>query len=434
VKKSQPSAPGRRPRACPACDTRHVVRHASAAPAARAIHPRLTLGLLSLQHALIHGQSALYPLVYIAVIAEFGVTPGTVVIVSTIGAILSGLVQYGFGAVARRVSRPTMLAAGGVLTGVATAVQAVTPGFAGFSVANVLSRLGGAPQHPVGNALLADQWPARRIGTAIAVHVAGGNVGTVVVGAVSAAVIIAVGWRGAVAALGVAAVVVAIGILLAVREDRSDDPAPEGPVRTLYRRVLANRDLRWLFATAILGGGSRGLGVLNVFVPLYLSQVVGLDTPTVGAMYAVLLLSSVPGPLVAGWLSDRVGRRPVIVAVYAGGAVSLALFVLAGRDPVSLWAAVVLLSLFSFVESPQLQALLADVTPRPLRDAAFSTYFALAFGVGSFWGIVYGAVTDLGGRGAGLPLVFWIMAGASVLAALATMRIGIPARGEVLEA
>ena len=95
---------------------------------------------------------------------------------------------------------------------------------------------------------------------------------------------------------------------------------------------------------------------------------------------------SVPGPLVAGWLSDRIGRRPVIVGVYLAGAGSIAAFVLAGDDVLRLWIGIVLLSAFSFVESPQLQALLADVTPRPLRDTAFATYFALAFGVGSLLG------------------------------------------------
>ena len=33
-----------------------------------------------------------------------------------------------------------------------------------------------------------------------------------------------------------------------------------------------------------------------------------------------------------------------------------------------------------------------------MRDAAFSTYFALAFGVGSMWGIVYGLVIDIGAQ------------------------------------
>ena len=97
-----------------------------------------------------------------------------------------------------------------------------------------------------------------------------------------------------------------------------------------------------------------------------------------------------------------------------------------------MWAGIILLSLFSFVESPQLQALLADVAPGPMRDAAYSTYFALAFGVGSMWGIIYGLVIDIGsqngGQGAGLTTVFWLMAGASILAALATYRIRIPPR------
>jgi MFS family permease len=290
-----------------------------------------------------------------------------------------------------------------------------------------VSRVGGAPQHPVGNALLAEQFPARRIGTAIAVHVAGGNVGTVVVGFSAALAIAALGWRGAVGVLGVLSLLVAVTILVLVREARAGagQAHADGPVRSLYREVLADRDLRWLYLAAVLGGGSRGLGILNIFVPLYLDQVIGLDAATIGLMYGVLLAASVPGPLVAGWLSDRVGRKPVIVGVYLAGAVSLALFVMAGSDTTRLWIGVALLSLFSFVESPQLQALLADVTPRHLRDAAFSTYFALAFGVGSMWGIVYGAVIGTGGQGSGLGTVFWLMAGASVAAAAATMRIRI---------
>ncbi|MHB8892994.1 MAG: hypothetical protein ACYC65_13235 [Candidatus Limnocylindrales bacterium] len=123
------------------------------------------------------------------------------------------------------------------------------------------------------------------------------------------------------------------------------------------------------------------------------------------------------------------------------GAASLAFFVLAGSDLTLPWITIALFSVFSFVESVQLQALLADVTPRPIRDAAYSTYFALAFGVGSLWGIAYGAVVGDRVRGScghgrtgerGLGLVFWLMAGASILAALATLRVWVPPRGETL--
>jgi len=43
------------------------------------------------------------------------------------------------------------------------------------------------------------------------------------------------------------------------------------------------------------------------------------------------------------------------------------------------------MGLFSFAESPQLQALLADIAPRGIRDTSFALYFTLAFGVGSLW-------------------------------------------------
>jgi MFS family permease len=277
----------------------------------------------------------------------------------------------------------------------------------------------------VGNALIAEQFPEHRRGFAISAHIAGGNVGTVVIGVIAAAAIAAIGWRYSVLLLGLPALVVAIAILLFVRETGADRASAKeaGSVRSAYRRVVADGNLRWLFLSSILGGGARGLGVLNIFVPLYLTVVVGLPLGTVGAMYAVLLAASVPGPLVAGWLSDRFGRKPLIVGVYLAGAASLAVFALVGEDPVGLWIAVALLSCFSFVESPQLQALLADITPPELRDAAYSTYFALAFGVGSLWLLAYGAIVEVAGQGAGLPLVFWAMTAASIVAALSVLPI-----------
>src|SRR5207253_2692932 len=182
------------------------------------------------------------------------------------------------------------------------------------------------------------------------------------------------GWRSSVLLLGILALIVAILVFVLIQEThataetRRDRPT----VRDAYRQVVGDRDLRWLFLSSVMGGGARGLGVLNVFVPLYLVKVVGVDQVTLGAMYAVLLAASVPGPLIAGYLSDRLGRKPLIITVYTAGAVGLAAFVGVGSSIPLLWAAIVFLSIFSFVESPQLQALLADISPEPIRDAAYS--------------------------------------------------------------
>jgi AAHS family 3-hydroxyphenylpropionic acid transporter len=128
-------------------------------------------------------------------------------------------------------------------------------------------------------------------------------------------------------------------------------------------------------------------------------------------------------PLIAGWLSDRIGRRPVIIGVYVGGAIAFVAFLLAGSSTAALWLGIVLMGLFSFAESPQLQALLADMSPPENRDAAYALYFTLAFGVGSLWTAVYGTVIEQLGEDVGVPVVFGLMALSFLLAALATLPI-----------
>jgi len=83
----------------------------------------------------------------------------------------------------------------------------------------------------------------------------------------------------------------------------------------------------------------------------------------------------------------------------------------------------VIMGLFSFAESPQLQALLADIAPPSIRDASFAAYFTLAFGVGSLWTALYGVIIDGAGAATGVPIAFGLMAVTFILAALTTLPI-----------
>ena len=163
----------------------------------------------------------------------------------------------------------------------------------------------------------------------------------------------------------------------------------------------------------MLGGGGRGLGVVNLFALLYLTLVIGVDDATAGLMYGVLIVFSVPTPLIAGSLSDRLGRKPLIIVAYLGGAAGFVVFLLAGSSIFWLWVGILIMGLFSFAESPQLQALLGDIAPPSIRDASYALYFALAFGVGSLWIAVYGVIIDVMGEATAMPIVFGLMAGRS---------------------
>ena len=389
------------------------------------IHPMRSLGLLSVAHAVNHAYAVLLPPIFLAIIDEFGVTVSAVAILAAVGAFASGMVQLSYAELTRRVSRRRLLGLGGILFGSGFAATALAANFMTFAIPNILARIGGSPQHPVGNGLLAEQFPPHRRGFAISAHIAGGNVGTVVVAVVGTPMLVALGWRGVSVVFGVAAILIALGIVALVREHGTDRAAAVagGSSRDALRRVLADRDLRWLFLTSVLGGGGRGLGVVNLFALIYLTRVLGFDAATAGLMYGALIVFSVPMPLLAGWLSDRFGRKPLIIAAYLGGAIGFGVFIAAGSSLVWLWAGIVLMGLFSFAESPQLQALLADIAPPATRDAAYALYFTLAFGVGSLWTAVYGVVIEALGEPTGVPVVFGLMAVAFLAAALATLPI-----------
>ena len=393
----------------------------------------LTLALLSVAHAAIHAQSALLPLIYPIVIVEFGLTErdiGTFIAVTTA---VGGGMQLAYGFLTRYVSRPALLAGGQLVFGTGLLIGGLSQSIGQLLGSISLARIGSSPQHPVGNALLSDLFPPERRGFAISTHIAGGNVGTIMVPFVGGALLLALGWQATLAVFGIPALVIGVVLALVVRERHADyreRARASGSVREHLRAVAGRADLRRILAASLVAAGGRGLDIVAPFMVLYLSGPLGFDDDTVHLLYALLLVGAIVGPLLAGVISDRFGRRPTLIAYYLLSAAGILAFVAAGANLLLLVPLLLPFGTAVFSESPVLQAYLADRALGPMRDVAFAVYFTFAFGIGAFWAFVIGFVADV----AGYPVAFGVMAASYLAAAalLATIRGSDPATEEAV--
>ena len=374
----------------------------------------MVLVTISSSHAVIHAYSTLMPLVYPLALTDLHFSIFALGVMVAIANLAGGFLQLGAGAVTRVIRRHTLLGLGALGMALAGAITASATNFLQFSAGNVLRSVVTSPQHPIGNSLLSDLYARTRRGTAIAGHVAGGNVGTVLLTPAAAVLLNVLGWRMAVLLLAIPATAAGIIVLGAIGERARPlrERTAVGDMFEGLRQVWHSRNLVLIFLASLIAAGGRGLGVVILVVPLYLKLRLHLSNATVAELYTLLLVGSVVGPLIAGPLSDRVGRRTLLLAAYPLSAVTT-LAVLSA--PVSgPWLAVALaaMGLVVYLESPLLQAFLADEAPAGERDAIFSLYFAVAFGIGALWAAAVGAA--LGPLG--FAAVFAIMAATYIAA------------------
>jgi MFS family permease len=371
------------------------------------------------------------PLIYPILHQSYGFTYTELGLIGTASSLAGGILQVVFGYVSRVVPRKVLLGVGNLVVAVATLLTATATSFAPWLGWSALRGLGGAPQHPAGNSILADSYGERRRGFAIAAHVAGGNIGTLLVPFIGEALILRFGWQPALLVFALPGLAAGSAVLLLTREPAQPSAAPAAAPhseraenRATFRGRIAellaplrHRGVLLVMLASMVAAGGRGLGILTKYLPLYMAGPVHLPTATVTSLYTLMLAGSVVGPLLAGRLSDRTGRKPLLLVSYGLSAVVTllvpALFGSGAALPV-LVVEVALLGLVVYCESPLLQTYLVDNAAPAQRDVAVGWYFTLAFGVGSVWDVILGSVIDH--TGSFIP-AFMLMAASYIAAA-----------------
>ncbi len=373
----------------------------------RARVDRRALVVMTASHAVNHVYVAALAMVYPFVIVEFHATYATLGELLALATLAGGLLQ-GVAGLAHRVSARLMLIGQNLGMALAAGLGALAPGLGVFGAARVLGGLASWPQHPVGAGYLSDRFPDRR-GAVLSWHTAGGSLGTVSVPLVASVVIASFGWRWALA--GVTVVLLAGGLVVALllpgpiapsAEHPGDPGTPTHPEsrRVPLRQVLARPRVLALLAASTIAAGGRGLGTLSTYIPAYLHSGLGMSALAVGGVFTVVMGASVVGPVVAGHIGDRVGRRRLLVTTYVLGAVATTAFGYAGHAGLGwLLLSGVAMGVFAYAESPLIQAVFSDLTGGADSRAAFGVFFAVAYGIGAIWVAVVGRIITAHGFG-----------------------------------
>jgi MFS family permease len=404
----------------------------------------------ALQHIYVAGLAVTYPFV----ITSLHVSYGALGIVLGVEGVVGGLLQ-GVAGFASRISARLLLAVQNFGMAGASLMGGLSPGFPLFGAARCIGSIVSWPQHPVGSAVLTRLFPARRA-YALSWHVAGGSIGTAVIPLVVSALIAADGWRVAVAFLAVPLAVGGVLVSWKLKDVRAPAaPGAGGTVATatgatatgatatgaggtaatatgatagasaagsgsapghldVLRGILRSREALGAMIAGTIAAGGRGLGTLAVFVPAYLKSGLHFRALSVGGLFTALVIGSIVGPVLAGHLADRIGRRRVLLVVYFVGAAAIATYVVIGRNVALLVAVGAIIGVFAYSESPLLQAVFADGLHDASHQGAFGYYFAVSYGIGSLWTIALGVIIDT----AGFHWAFFVMAMSFVAAAL----------------
>ncbi|MEN9526718.1 MAG: hypothetical protein RLY56_669 [Pseudomonadota bacterium] len=225
---------------------------------------------------------------------------------------------------ADRYSRRTIIASGIAFWSIATACCGLANRFSHLFIARVGVGVGEAALSPAAFSLLADSFPAQKIGRALSVYSTGVFLGAGLAFIIGGAVIglikgsdgIILPLVGEVEAWQAAFIIVGLpGLLLALlvltiaepaRRDAAKTPAP--PIRKVFGYLAEHPRL---FFCHFLGFAllSAAFNAVSGWGPAFLQRQFQADAPTAGLGLGVaVLVFGTAGLLVGGWLTDR-GRQ-----------------------------------------------------------------------------------------------------------------------------
>jgi MFS family permease len=350
---------------------------------------KLLLAMVIVLHAFNHVIRGAMPVLYPGIMDEFNLGYVQLGFLQSVSQFASGFPQMLMGALRRWFSGRTLIGLGNILHSAFNMAASLVGGFYQFLALNVIAGLGSSTQHPVGSSILTTNsdpsWRGRVFGLNLSIPMLASTFSPLV----AAWLMILIGWRSTMAIVAVPALIASVVLLLLVKE--SGDGSSRSRTFSLRSLMNALRN-RNILAVSILRSVMAFRMGIRAFIPLYLINALGMATGLSSTLYSLMIFGGVVGPFFWGYLSERMGRRPLVIGILA--AQSALFYILQLFEKVLILAP--LLFLIGFLaQTVIMQSILADSAEKEQLDHVFGFYYTLGFTLGSVSSIIFAFVVEI---------------------------------------
>ena len=388
-------------------------------PGIRRTGPFILTGL-SGGHAVFHWFSQSFFVMLPEVVATFGLSGLQVGAIAAVREVVSGIIALPGGVVTDMVRRHwgIVLAICMGLFGLGWLIMAIAPVYTVLLVGMAVVAAAASMWHLPAAAALSRRFVDRR-GSALSIHGVGGNIGDVIGPALTGVLLLTLSWRGVLSIYAAVPLLLVFLVFWAFRDIGRTGPHDEQP--SGFKDQMTNTRLAFQEHPRLWGimavAGLRGMASVAFlpFLALYLGldDELGLGNAALGLHIALLVGVGVVATPVVGYISDRLGRKLVLIPEMIALCALSALLVPFG-DGIGLIVILALMGLFFFSDQPILTAAALDTVGQEVAASALGVFSFSRFALGAASPIIAGELFD----SIGIESTFFYISGIYLIATL----------------
>jgi MFS family permease len=341
----------------------------------------------------------------------------------------AGLASLPGGVICDRVQRHwgLVLAACMAGFGLGWLMVGLAPSYSVLILGMILSSVASSLWHLPAMAALSQTFSDRR-GWALSIHGVGGAVGDVAGPVLTGVLLAFMTWRGVISAYAVGPLLLVVVVARVFTRTFRDMRRSEDAGSSCVDRQTQVAEIRSLLRNTMvwrinLVSSLRGMSyqAYTTFLPLFLAEEVGLDSRGVGFHLGLLFTVGIFASPMMGHLSDRIGRRAVLVPALLGLCVLSVLLALFGQG-LALTVIIVVLGLFIRSDYSLLSAMVLDVVGEGVATTTLGIVSFTRFSLSGISPLIAGVLYER----MGMAAVLFYAAGLYALAAVLLLTVRLP--------